>query len=171
MSSAGMGRRRRLICSWLWQAAGLLCLARDRERSGCRLVIGWLLAFSLIGVSRRVSIFSRHYFIMMLPVVCLLIAIARTTRGAGHGRGHSVRRLGAGLCRFQSLPIVLSGLNKRPKPPATRCTAEILSRRQGLSPSIFRTIPSQRIRSLYGFGTGDLLPRPPPFGQRIHLHV
>jgi hypothetical protein len=56
-------------------AVGLFCLVRGKGRGEARLVIGWLLAFSLIAFTASFY-FSRHYFIMMLPVVCLLIAVA-----------------------------------------------------------------------------------------------
>jgi 4-amino-4-deoxy-L-arabinose transferase-like glycosyltransferase len=56
-------------------AIGLLCLSRDKERRETKFIIGCLLAFSLIAFTASFY-FSRHYFIMMLPVVCLLVAIA-----------------------------------------------------------------------------------------------
>ncbi len=56
-------------------AIGLLYLARDKERSEARLILGWLLAFSLVAFTASFY-FSRHYFIMMLPVICLLTAVA-----------------------------------------------------------------------------------------------
>jgi len=67
-------------------AVGLFCLARDQGRNEARLVLGWLLLFSLIAFTASFY-FSRHYFIMMLPVVCLLIAVAvrRAAQAAGEG--------------------------------------------------------------------------------------
>jgi hypothetical protein len=73
--------------AWLVAALGLLCLARDKERSEARLVIGWLLAFSLIAFSASFY-FSRHYFLVMLPVVCLLIAVA--ARRAAQAMGEAM---------------------------------------------------------------------------------
>jgi hypothetical protein len=73
--------------AWVAAAAGLLCLVRDKGRSEARLVIGWLLAFSLIAFTASFY-FSRHYFIMMLPVVCLLIAIA--VRRAAQAMGEAM---------------------------------------------------------------------------------
>ncbi|HTA29753.1 MAG TPA: glycosyltransferase family 39 protein, partial [Candidatus Cybelea sp.] len=61
--------------SLITAAIGLLCLVRDRERSEARLILGWLLVFSLVAFTASFY-FSRHYFIMMLPVVCLLTAVA-----------------------------------------------------------------------------------------------
>lgn len=61
--------------SWVGAAAGLVCLIFDKARSEARFVITCLLAFSLVAFTASFY-FSRHYFIMMLPVVCLLIAIA-----------------------------------------------------------------------------------------------
>jgi hypothetical protein len=61
--------------SWMAAAAGLICLLLDKARSEARFIIGCLLAFSLIAFTASFY-FSRHYFIMMLPVVSLLIAIA-----------------------------------------------------------------------------------------------
>jgi len=54
--------------------AGLVCLARD-PRCQARMIITRLLAFSLIAFALGFY-FSQHAFIMMLPVVSLLIAIA-----------------------------------------------------------------------------------------------
>jgi hypothetical protein len=61
--------------SWLAAAAGLICLLLDRARSEARFIIACLLVFSLIAFTASFY-FSRHYFIMMLPVVSLLIAVA-----------------------------------------------------------------------------------------------
>jgi hypothetical protein len=65
------------VMRWSWVAAalGLLCLARDKVRSEAAALIGCLLVFSLIAFTASFY-FSRHYFIMMLPVVCLLIAVS-----------------------------------------------------------------------------------------------
>lgn len=60
---------------WIAAAAGLISLLLDKARSEARFIIGCLLAFSLIAFTASFY-FSRHYFIMMLPVVSLLIAIA-----------------------------------------------------------------------------------------------
>jgi len=67
--------------------AGLVYLARDKGRSEARLVIGWLLAFSLIAFTVGFY-FSQHSFIMMLPVACLLIAVA--ARRAAQAMGEAV---------------------------------------------------------------------------------
>jgi hypothetical protein len=61
--------------SWLAAGAGVICLLLDKARSQARFIIGCLLVFSLIAFTASFY-FSRHYFIMMLPVVSLLIAIA-----------------------------------------------------------------------------------------------
>jgi len=65
-------------------AAGLLFLEQDTERKEARAFIGWLLGFSLIAFTASFY-FSPHYFIMMLPVVSLLIAVAvrRAARAVG----------------------------------------------------------------------------------------
>jgi hypothetical protein len=60
---------------WILAAAGLVCLALDKVRREARFIIGCLLVFSLVAFTASYY-FSSHYFIMMLPVVCLLIAIA-----------------------------------------------------------------------------------------------
>ena len=71
---------------WAWAAAaaGLICLLADKARSEARFIIGCLLVFSFIAFTASFY-FSRHYFIMMLPVVSLLIAIAarRAARAVG----------------------------------------------------------------------------------------
>jgi hypothetical protein len=61
--------------SWIAAAAGLICLLADKARREARFIIGSLLVFSLIAFTASFY-FSRHYFIMVLPVACLLIAIA-----------------------------------------------------------------------------------------------
>jgi hypothetical protein len=70
--------------SWMVAAAGLVCLLMDKARSDARFVIGCLLVFSLMAFTASFYFF-RHYFIMVLPVVCLLIAIAarRAARAMG----------------------------------------------------------------------------------------
>jgi hypothetical protein len=72
-------------------AIGLFCLVLDKGRSEAKLVIGWLLAFSLIAFTASFY-FSRHYFIMMLPVVCLSIAIAvrRAAQAMGDARAAGI---------------------------------------------------------------------------------
>jgi hypothetical protein len=61
--------------SWVAAAAGLICLLSDKARNEARFVIGCLLGFSLIGFSASFYFFP-HYFIMVLPAVSLLIALA-----------------------------------------------------------------------------------------------
>ena len=73
--------------SWVAAAAGLLCLVRDKARSEAGFIIGCLLGFSLIAFTASFY-FSRHYFIMMLPVVSLLIAVL--ARGAVRAMGEAV---------------------------------------------------------------------------------
>lgn len=64
----------------------MFCLVRDKERSEATLVIGWLLAFSVIAFTASFY-FSRHYFIMMLPVLSLLIAVAARSMAQALGEG------------------------------------------------------------------------------------
>ncbi len=73
--------------SWIAAAAGLICLLLDKARSEARFIIVCLLAFSMIAFTASFY-FSRHYFIMLLPVVSLLIAIA--TRRAALAVGEAV---------------------------------------------------------------------------------
>jgi hypothetical protein len=75
-------------------ALGLFCLVRDKGRTEARLVLGWLLVFSLIAFTASFY-FSRHYFIMMLPVVCLLIAVA--VRRAAQAMGEAMAACGFAL--------------------------------------------------------------------------
>jgi len=80
--------------SWLAAAAGLLFLVRDKARSDARFVIGCLLAFSLIAFTASFYFYTQ-YFIMMLPAVCLLIAIA--ARGAARALGENMAAGGVAL--------------------------------------------------------------------------
>jgi len=73
--------------SWVAAAAGLICLVLDKTRREARFVIGCLLVFSLIAFTASFY-FSRHYFIMMLPAVCLLIAVA--ARRAAQAIGEAI---------------------------------------------------------------------------------
>jgi hypothetical protein len=73
--------------SWMPAAAGLICLLFDKARREARFVIVCLLAFSLVAFTASYY-FSRHYFIMMLPVVSLLIAVA--ARRAARAMGEAV---------------------------------------------------------------------------------
>jgi hypothetical protein len=61
--------------SWFAAGAGMICLVLDKTRHEARFIIGCLLVFSLIAFTASFY-FSRHYFIMMLPVISLLIAVA-----------------------------------------------------------------------------------------------
>jgi hypothetical protein len=64
------------VCWSLVAAAlGLVCLLREPQKREARFVLGWWLTFSLIAFTASFY-FSRHYFILMLPVVCLLTAVA-----------------------------------------------------------------------------------------------
>ncbi len=75
-----------LWLSWAAAAAGLLCLLLDKTRRDARFVIACLLGFSLIAFSASFY-FYQHYFITMLPVICLLSAIA--VRGAARALGET----------------------------------------------------------------------------------
>jgi hypothetical protein len=79
---------------WVAAAAGLLCLIGDKARSEARFVIGCLLAFSLIAFTASFY-FSTHYFIMMVPAVCLLAAIA--ARRAARAVGEAIAAGGVAL--------------------------------------------------------------------------
>jgi len=72
---------------WVAAAAGLMGLLLDKARSEARFIIGCWLVFSLIAFTASFY-FSRHYFIMMLPVVCMLIAVA--ARRAARAMGEAV---------------------------------------------------------------------------------
>jgi hypothetical protein len=65
-------------------AAGLLCLLVDKARSEVKFIIICLLVFSLMALLASFYLF-RHYFIVLLPVASLLIAVA--VRGAAQGTG------------------------------------------------------------------------------------
>jgi len=62
---------------WSWPIAlvGIVCVVLDKSRKETSFVIVCLLIFSLIAFTASYY-FSRHYFIMVLPVACLLIAVA-----------------------------------------------------------------------------------------------
>jgi len=57
--------------------AGLICALWDKEHADRRFILTTLLGFSLLAFAAAFY-FSRHYFIVMLPVVSLLIAVAVT---------------------------------------------------------------------------------------------
>jgi hypothetical protein len=61
--------------SWVAAAAGLICLLLDKARKEARFVIGCLLVVSLISFTASFCFFP-HYFIMVLPAISLLIALA-----------------------------------------------------------------------------------------------
>ncbi|HEY3862428.1 MAG TPA: glycosyltransferase family 39 protein [Verrucomicrobiae bacterium] len=84
------------VMRWSWAAAaiGLLCLALDRARREAGAIIGALLIFSLVAFTASFY-FSRHYFIMALPAVCLLIAAA--VRRAARSMGEAVPAAGFAL--------------------------------------------------------------------------
>jgi hypothetical protein len=73
---------------WAWPVAalGLFFLVRDRQQSEARFIISSLLAVSLIAFTTSFY-FTSHYFIMVLPALCLLIAVAfrRLARAVGEG--------------------------------------------------------------------------------------
>jgi hypothetical protein len=73
--------------SWVAAAAGLICLLLDKARREAGFVIVSWLMFSLIAFAASYY-FSRHYFIMMLPAVSLLIAVA--ARRAAQAMGEAV---------------------------------------------------------------------------------
>jgi 4-amino-4-deoxy-L-arabinose transferase-like glycosyltransferase len=79
---------------WVAAAAGLLCLLRDKGRNEARFVIGCLLAFSLLAFTAGFYFFP-HYFIMVLPVVSLLAAIA--ARRAARTMGEAIPAAGLAL--------------------------------------------------------------------------
>jgi Dolichyl-phosphate-mannose-protein mannosyltransferase len=73
--------------TWVVAAAGLICLLLDKARSEARFVIGCLLVFSLIAFTASFYFFP-HYFIMVLPAISLLIAIA--ARRAASAMGEAI---------------------------------------------------------------------------------
>ena len=58
--------------------AGLVCLLWDQEHADRKFILTTLLGFSLLAFAAAFY-FSRHYFIVLLPAVSLLIALAATT--------------------------------------------------------------------------------------------
>jgi hypothetical protein len=77
--------------------AGLMCLWLDKSDADRRFIVTTLLGFSVLAFAAAFY-FSRHYFIVMLPVVSLLIAIAGTTAaGALAGKEGAMRRTPAAL--------------------------------------------------------------------------
>jgi len=69
---------------WALAAAGLVCLVVDKARSEAKFIIVCLLGFSLMALMTSFYLF-RHYFIVLLPVASLLVAVA--VRGAARGAG------------------------------------------------------------------------------------
>jgi len=78
--------RRAAALEWwgLAAAAGLVCLMLDKMQREAKFVIVCLLGFSLMALLASFYFF-RHYFIVLLPVTSLLVAVAvrATARGAG----------------------------------------------------------------------------------------
>jgi hypothetical protein len=70
--------------SWLIALAGLVCLLLDKNRSEAKFIIVSWLAFSLAAFTASFY-FTRHYFIMVLPVVSILVAIAARRAAARLG--------------------------------------------------------------------------------------
>jgi hypothetical protein len=64
--------------------AGLVFLVVDKARSQAKFIIVCLLGFSLMALMASFYLF-RHYFIVLLPVISLLVAVA--VRGAARGAG------------------------------------------------------------------------------------
>ena len=78
-------------CGWVkwslpWAAAGLVCLLREKDNADGKFILGTLLGFSLLAFAGGFY-FSRHYFIVVLPVVSLLDRHCGENGGAGAGRG------------------------------------------------------------------------------------
>jgi hypothetical protein len=61
-----------------WAGIGLVCLLVEKDRADRKFIVATLLGFSLLAFAAAFY-FSLHYFIVMLPVVSLLIAISVTT--------------------------------------------------------------------------------------------
>ena len=70
--------------SWLIALVGLICLLLDKTRSEARFIIVSWLAFALVAFTASFY-FTRHYFIMVLPVVSILVAIAMRRAAARLG--------------------------------------------------------------------------------------
>jgi hypothetical protein len=68
-------------------AAGLVCLMVDKAQREAKFIIVCLLGFSLMALMASFYFF-RHYFIVLLPVASLLVAVA--VRGAARGAGWKV---------------------------------------------------------------------------------
>jgi hypothetical protein len=68
------------VCGWVkwslpWAAAGLICLFKGKGNADRRFILTTLLVFSLPAYCAGFY-FREHYFIVMLPVVSLLTAVA-----------------------------------------------------------------------------------------------
>jgi hypothetical protein len=61
-----------------WAGIGLVCLLAKKDNADRKFILTTLLGFSLLAFAAAFY-FSRHYFIVMLPVVSLLIAVSVTT--------------------------------------------------------------------------------------------
>jgi hypothetical protein len=84
--------------SWPLAGIGLVCALAQKDKTDRKFLLVTLLGFSLL-VFASALYFSRHYFIVMLPVVSLLTAIAVTAaaEALGGARWAVVRLLPAGL--------------------------------------------------------------------------
>jgi hypothetical protein len=80
-----MNRRAGALELWgVVAAAGLVCLLVDKARSEAKFIIACLLGFSLMALLASLYLF-RHYFVVLLPVISLLVAVA--VRSAARGAG------------------------------------------------------------------------------------
>jgi hypothetical protein len=85
--------------SWVAAAAGLVCLLLEKSRKEARFVIGCLLGFSLIGFTAGFYFFP-HYFIMVLPAVALLIAVAARRAASALGEAAAAGCVALGCAAF-----------------------------------------------------------------------
>jgi hypothetical protein len=71
---------------WAWPVAvaGLVCLILGQARADAKFIVGGLLAFSLFAFTASFYFFP-HYFIMVLPAIALLIAVAFRSAAAALG--------------------------------------------------------------------------------------
>jgi hypothetical protein len=98
-----------LACGWVkwslpWAAAGLACLFLKKDGADRRFILVTLLGFSLLAFAAGFY-FREHYFIVMLPAVSLLTAVAVNTAAQGLAAARpAATRLAPGAGQNSSRP-------------------------------------------------------------------
>ena len=133
---------------WCFAAAGLFALVRERGKSAALSFEVSLLGWSFVGASAGLY-YRNHYFIVMLPAVCLL---------AGKATAWSIAQLAE---RIRMNPLRLSAIGAA---VFTLGYAQALYAQRAI---FFEMSPEKIVRSEYG---GNPFPEAIAFGKYIKEH-